>query len=349
MFNISVSSVWTMGVRWLASLIFVFFLASSDFARAEDFWSKTWREINNAGKDINKGAIAIGKGVEHLGQEIGKGAEHLGNEVNKEFCDLMTMGRYSKGEASCGTNAGVGYDEQGTYTYNPSEPDQKYRGSSGDRNNGPSDQRLSEMARSLHESQIATWEYEDEDVYGIRRFLLPDKTLGEAWPNAERELRPVTSSGEIRPCCKGGGGGFLATRADHGSLRFHAGVDYVNRAGDPLFSPMDGWVERIKNPGRPGLSGLLIVNEKGYKASIYYVEPTAAIRQAISTKTVDGITKNRFKVTAGETVIGIAQDIHPAYPADVPQHVHVTLEDPAGNPVSPDGRTRLRRTPNVTN
>jgi hypothetical protein len=310
-----------------------------------DFWSKTWHEVQNAGKELNKGAIAAGKGVEHLGQEIGKTADHLGGEINKQFCDIMTLGQYSEGKAGCGTNAGIGHDSQGTYTYDPANPDQKYRGSSSDRNDTPSDQRLSEMARDFQESQIATWEYEDEDVYGIKRFLLPNTTIGEAWPNAEKELSPPTLTGEIRPCCKGGSGTFLATRDDHGSLRFHAGVDYVDHVGDPIYAPMTGWVERLKNPGRPGLSGLLIMNSRGYTASVYYVEPTTEITTALNTPTIDGVTKNRYQVEAGKTVIGYAQDLHPTYPASVPQHVHVTLTDSHGNPVSPDGRTRIRKTP----
>lgn len=292
-----------------------------------DFWSKTWKEIKNAGKDINNAAIAIGKGV-----------DHLGNEINREFCDLMTLGQYSQGNAGCGVNAGVGRDSHGTYTYDPQNPDQKYYGSTSDRNDGPFDQRLSEMARSFQESQIQTWEYQDEDVYGIRRFLLPDKTVGEAWPNAEKELRAPTKTGEVRACCKGGAGGFLATRADHGSLRFHAGTDYTNKAGDPVYAPMNGWISRMKNPGRPGLNGLLITNDRGYTASIYYVKPSDDVRIALEKGT-------RFKVEAGKTQIGTAQDLHPAYPADVPQHVHVTLEDPNHNPVAPDGKTRIRKTP----
>jgi hypothetical protein len=201
------------------------------------------------------------------------------------------------------------------------------------------------MARNFQESQITTWQYKDEDVYGIRRFLLPNTTIGEAWPNADKELRPPTKTGEVRPCCKGGAGGFLATRNDHGSIRFHAGTDYVDRPGDPIYATMNGWIERIKNPGAPGLSGLLITNDKGYTSSIYYVEPSKEVANALKIPSVDGITKNRFHVEARKTVVGYAQDIHPAYPADVPQHVHVTLTDSVGNAVSPDGKGRILKTP----
>lgn len=302
--------------------------------QADDFWHKTWHELDNAGKDINKTAIKVGKGAEHLGQQVGK-----------TFCDLMTMGQYSQGNAGCNINAGVGRDSKGTYVYNPSDPDKKYRGDESDENKGPTDQRLSEMVRTFKESQIQTWEYEDQDVYGIKRFLPPNTTIGEAWPNADRELKPPTKSGEIRPCCKGGGGGFLATRNDHGHLRFHAGVDYVDHVGEKITAVMSGWVQRMKNPGRPGLTGLLIVNDRGYTASIYYIKPTPEITKALQAENPIGVTKYRYRVEAGKTVIGTAQDLHPDYPAEVPQHVHVTLTDPAGNAVAPDGHTRIHKTP----
>jgi hypothetical protein len=102
-----------------------------------------------------------------------------------------------------------------------------------------------------------------------------------------------------------------------------------------------------------GLSGLLITNDKGYTASIYYIQPTKEILDSLAVKTTDGITKNRFHVEAGQTIIGTAQDIHnqdiqpSPYPPNVPQHVHVTLTDSQGNPVAPDGKTRINKTPKV--
>jgi hypothetical protein len=253
----------------------------------------------------------------------------------------MTLGQYSQGRAGCSTSVGVGRDNQGTYVYNPSNPDEKYRGASSDPN---SDQYLAQMARNFQDSQIRTWEYQDQDVYGIRRFLLPGMTLGAAYPNADKELSPPTKSGEMRPCCVGGGGGFLALRNDHGRVRFHAGVDYIDHVGEPIYAPMSGWIERIKNPGRPGLSGLLIRNEMGYSASIYYVDPTPEIKRGFEEQR---FSQRRINVVSGKTIIGYAQNLHPAYPAEVPQHVHVTLTDRAGNPIAPDGKTRINKTPQV--
>lgn len=315
-------------------------------AFAENFWTKTGRELRNAGRDINRAAINVGKAVERGVQDVGKGLDHLGGEINREFCDLMTLGKASKGEAGCNTSAGIGYDDQGTYTYDPSAPDIKYRGgegSAGDANS--TDKQLSQMAEFAKASEIETWEYEDQDVNGIARFLPPDTVLGEAWPNAATSLKPPTKSGQLRPCCGGGGGGFLATRFDKGKLRFHAGADYATVVREEIYSPISGWVERVKNPGKPGLMGLLLVNDKGYSASVFYIEPTQEIRDALARPTLDGVTKNRYKVEAGKTVIGYSQDLHPSYPANVPQHVHVTLTDPSGNPVSPDGEARIRKTP----
>jgi len=64
-------------IYWVAIAIATASVASPAPSRA-DFWSKTWHEIEIAGKAINRGAIAVGKGVEHLGQEIGKSGDRLG-------------------------------------------------------------------------------------------------------------------------------------------------------------------------------------------------------------------------------------------------------------------------------
>jgi hypothetical protein len=176
------------------------------------------------------------------------------------------------------------------------------------------------------------------------------KGQGEAWPGAEKELKPPTRSGEIRGWDKRGGGGFLNPRSDNGVVRFHGGVDYtVHRVGEPIFATMSGWVEREARPykeeERKGLTGLILKNERGYTSTIFYIDPTPEIKNALKTPTLDGITKNRYKVEAGETVIGHAQNLHPIYPNDVPLHVHVTLRDPQGRPVSPDGKIRITRKP----
>ena len=100
------------------------------------------RESITSGKEINKAAIVAGDGLVHFGKEINKeaiivgdGINHFGKEFEKEFCNVMTLGAYKRGEASCGVNAGVGKDNQGYYTYNPQTPDTHYRGNEGVRPN----------------------------------------------------------------------------------------------------------------------------------------------------------------------------------------------------------------------
>jgi hypothetical protein len=294
-----------------------------------------WERLQKVYEDVRKFFSRTAGDVE-------KGLDHFGREFEKEFCDFFTAGRASRGEAGCGINGGVGVDKEGVYTYDPQQPDQKFRGTSRDPAKTEEDRLLGEFARFVSESQIRTWEYEDQDVHGIRRFLPPDAVLGEAWPDGAHALKPPTKSGTIRPCCKGGGGGFLSPRSDNGKIRFHAGVDYLAVPGEPIYEPASGSIERIKNPGRPGLAGLLIVDAAGYSASIYYVEPTPEIKEKLLHPSPDS---EKIKVEAGQTLIGHAQAIHPIYPADVPNHVHVTLTDPNGNPVSPDARMRIKKTP----
>ncbi|KAA1012616.1 M23 family metallopeptidase [Paraburkholderia panacisoli] len=301
--------------------------------------------LHKSGIEINKGAIAVGGGVEHLGGEIGKFANKKGTEIEKGLCSLFTAGGSDSGSAGCGVSVGAGVDEKGPYTYDPAKPDERYHGNetSGD----PKTAELIKGADYLRQVPIETWEYEDNDVYGIRRFVPPDTVIGEAWPDAAKELKPPTQSGAVRQCGHEGCGGFLATRpaTSGGGLRFHAGVDFLTKPGDPIYSPMNGWVERPKNPGRPHMTGLLIKNSAGYEASIFYVQPSKAILDSFSKGVApDGISK-RYPVKAGETIIGYAQDLHVDYPAGVPNHVHLSLTDPSGRPVAPDGVTRIKKTP----
>ena len=52
-----------------------------------------------------------------------------------------------------------------------------------------------------------------------------------------------------------------------------------------------------------------------------------------------------FEVKAGETVIGKAQDLHPIYPPEVPNHVLVVMTDPKGNLIDPSGKILDDRAP----
>jgi hypothetical protein len=63
------------------------------------------------------------------------------------------------------------------------------------------------------------------------------------------------------------------------------------------------------------------------------VQPTPAIIEALA-------HHQAITVKAGDK-IGSAQDIHIAYPANVQQHVHVTVKDVEGHFVYPKGKYYL--------
>lgn len=338
------SSVHSLLILTIASLGLFYCTDSYSKALIRGSVGKVGKKL---GKEINKGAIAVGKGAEDVGQEIGKIGDRVGSEFEKSICSIFTGGRSETGEAGCSVSGGAGVDDKGPYTYNPAEPDVKYRGN--EQGTSAETTRMIQDAAYLQNTQIQSWEYEDDDILGIRRFLPPDTVIGEAWPGADQDLMPPTASGSIRACGGSGCGDFLSPRSSTKgpSVRFHAGVDYVSTPGEVVYAPMSGYVERLKNPGRPGLEGVLVRNTAGYAASVYYVKVNADIKTALASGVgPDGVSKY-YKVEAGKTPIGVAQDLQPAYPPSVPDHIHTTLTDPSGNPVAPDGKTRIRRTPKI--
>jgi len=80
-----------------------------------------WERLQKVYEDVRKFFSRTAGDVE-------KGLDHFGREFEKEFCDFFTAGRASRGEAGCGINGGVGVDKEGVYTYDPQQPDQKFRG-----------------------------------------------------------------------------------------------------------------------------------------------------------------------------------------------------------------------------
>lgn len=142
----------------------------------------------------------------------------------------------------------------------------------------------------------------------------------------------------MRACClAGGGGSFLDDRLDKSKLRFYGGTDFLTKPGDPVTATIDGWIETEKAP-RDGFDGVTLRDEAGYRSSIYFVDLTPEIKKALA-------DKSKYEVKAGETALGKAQDLHPAYPADMPNHVHVVMSDPKGNPIDPMGKLLLERAP----
>ena len=284
--------------------------------------------------DIKRGARkvgrAIGEGVEDAGDAVERGARRLGRDLERGYCDLTE-------DSDCRVNSGVRRDKKGTYAYDPKNPKKRYRGDETDPQTTERDKQLSKFAAYVKTKELTPSEYEDRDVYKFRRFLLPNAKLGEGFPEKEK-LVPPTKSGEIRPCCqKGGGGGFLVDRLDKTQLRFYGGSDYLTKPGEPVYATIDGWIEMRKDP-RKEFQGLVLRNEDGYRVNIYFVELEPQIDKALK-------DKSRFAVKAGETVLGKAQELHPVYPAEVPNHVHVVMSDPKGNPIDPSGKILLERAP----
>lgn len=287
------------------------------------------------GKAIERGATKAGRaikgGVEDAGEAVGRGARKLGRDLERGYCDVTS-------DRDCRVNARVGRDKQGPYTYDPKNPSKKYRGDETDSAQTDRDKQLSGFASYVKNKDLTEAEIDDRDVHGFRHFLAPNARLGVAFPDAEKTLKSPTKSGEIRACCQTGGGGpFLTDRLDKSKLVFAGGTEYLTKADEPIYATLDGWVEKEEDP-RNNFAGLVLRNEKGYRAAISFIRLTPEIEQALKSNT-------RYEVKAGETIIGHAQDLHPAYPPDVPNHVYVTLSDPKGVPVDPAGKITLKRVP----
>jgi hypothetical protein len=293
-------------------------------------------------------------------EAIGKGIEHLGREVEKEFCNLMTAGAYKQGRASCGVNAGLGHDDQGAYTFDPQRPDTKYRGSVPAGSVPPSDRALADLAALLAASKPHYYEYDFADAFGVSRFLPPSYRLGEAWPESAGPIATPTRAGVIRRADAQGGGSFLSIRGAKGKegYGFHGGEDYVTMPNERIYSPVSGEIERLKPPGKRGLLGLEIRAPNGYTSTVFYVAPTKSIMEALADKSAGRPVRQPevLRVTAGQTVIGHAQDLTlpGRYGATMTNHVHVTLEDAQKRRVAPsdpkvvirpgpDGEHRVRR------
>ncbi len=287
------------------------------------------------GQAIERGATKAGRavkeGVEDAGEAIGRGARRLGRDLERGYCQLTD-------DRDCRVNARVGRDKQGRYAYDPNNPSRKYRGDETDQAQSDRDKQLSGFAAYVKNKDLTEAEIDDRDINGFRPFLAPNSRLGVPFPDAGKALKPPTKTGEIRSCCqKGGGGPFLTDRLDKSTLVFAGGTEYLTKVDEPIYATIDGWVEKQEEP-RNGFAGLVLRDEKGYRSSISFVRLTPEIEQALKANT-------RYEVKAGETIIGHAQDLHPAYPPEVPNHVYVTMADPKGNPVDPAGKITLKRVP----
>lgn len=344
-----------------------------------DWWSKNVAPIGHAvekgahdvGKTTEKAAQDTGKTLEKAAQDTGKtlekAAQDTGSTINKanndfhaqsrrdwdhvnqfldgvaaEFCSIMTGGGSDRGDAGCNVNGGVGASTDGQtttpYVYDPAQPDEHY--AIGERElTVPSPSELATMDRLFGKApEMQEWERREDQR--LQLFLNPGDRLGLPWANAASETRYPNGTGEIRQS----GGNFLDRRHDDrypGGYRLHGGIDYLNNVGDAVFAPVTGTITRVVFPGEPGLKGIEIRTDRGYTAQVLYLSPTPEIAAALERGEHPAINAGR--------IIGMAQDLHmpvddhgktrPAYPLNVPQHVHVTLRDAEHRFVSPDGRT----------
>jgi len=275
----------------------------------------------------------IKRGARKAGNAIERGVKKTGQAIEYGFCDTFT----DKSDRRCRMESGIGYDKKGTYTYDPKNPKKKYRGDETDPKATERDKELTKFAEFVKNKEVTPSEIEDRDIHHFRPFLRPNAKLGQGYPEKEK-LMPPTKTGEMRACClPGGGGSFLNDRREKTKLRFYGGTDYLTKPGDPIYATIDGVVERRKDP-RKNLEGVILKSVDGYRSTIYFVELSPEVEKALA-------DKSRFEVKAGETVIGKAQDLHPIYPAEVPNHVLVVMTDPKGNLIDPSGKILDDRAP----
>jgi murein DD-endopeptidase MepM/ murein hydrolase activator NlpD len=190
--------------------------------------------------------------------------------------------------------------------------------------------------------EFQAWERREDAI--LKNYLGPGDHIGVPWSNTSG-TPPISPTAE--PIVRGNGH-FLDLRRDSrypGGYRFHGGTDYLTQVGDPIFAIAEGAITRVfiasADGARAGLTALEIRMNNGYTAQYLYVKPADEIARRIAAR--------QFPIpVASGTVIGTSQDLHtlwkdkkgvthPAYPMSVEQHLHLTLKDPNGRYVSPDG------------
>ncbi|UIN38450.1 M23 family metallopeptidase [Methylobacterium oryzae] len=302
---------------------------------------QTGKDIDNGARKLNEEATkAARKGSDEIAN-VGRGIGHAAKELEKAFCSIMTNGGSERGTAACEVNAGIGYEGNSKnghyYTYDPSRPEEHHPVTSGDRN-VPTEDELRKMERNFKTPEMQEWE-RLEAKRSDSFFIKPGSKLGLPWKDAVAAYHDPTPTGQIRK-----GGEFLDKRKDKdypGGYRLHGGIDFLDKIGDPIFAITNGTVVGIAHVS--GLEGLIIKTSDGYTVQEFYFTPSESIRANLQ-------RSGSVKVSAGEQ-IGTADDLHklvkrngkmePAYPPYVEQHVHVTVKDPKGLFVSPDGKMVL--------
>ena len=107
-----------------------------------------------------------------------------------------------------------------------------------------------------------------------------------------------------------------------GGTRLHNGIDFEAAPETPVISTVDGVVTKVGQPYQKAINA----GEPTYR----FVEVTTADGHVTRLLYVDPSVKLGDRVTAGETQIGVAQDITLRYP-DTPHHVHFEMRN-SGKP-----------------
>ncbi len=299
------------------------------------------KAAQDTGRAVEKGLHDTGRALEKAAQDTGRAVDkafedlnHAAREVEKVFCDIATLGQASQGKAGCGVNAGVGVQTNGDgkpqyYTYNPQQPEIHYP-ITRDQTTLPDGHDLAEMDRLFGPSvPLEDWEKRQADMLGD--LLKPGDKIGLPWAGMLKDVHPPAAAWNIRP-----DGQFMSYRDDSrypNGRRWHGGLDVINKVGEDVYAIASGKIVRLSNPGRNGMMGVEILTPSGYTISTFYVMPTLEIQAALN-------GRKEIPVTAGQR-IGTAQDLRLAYPASVPQHVHVTVKDSEGRFVDPKGKDLL--------
>jgi len=112
-----------------------------------------------------------------------------------------------------------------------------------------------------------------------------------------------------------GSGAFGAPRGDH----MHNGIDYVCDMGTKILAPASGEVSKVGYCYKDDLSFryVEITDEEGFRHRVFYVSPDCAVGNI---------------VIAGQSCIGIAQDLTKRYPRKtlgglpITNHVHYEIK-----------------------
>lgn len=297
----------------------------------EDARKTTEKALEDARKVTEKALEDARKTSEKALSDFLDGGDHLGNEICKEICKVGCGGSPS---CTCSCSGGVATNEKGEVKgYDPG---------SGETQSGPPEKKPE--LEQLHAFQASLdprgmWWFEHNPLR--RAWTLHRDNVSTAVPSSVIRFHMPVKDGVLRtPGPDDAAGGlFWSPRYDKSfpDGRLHAGFDVLNVAGSPVYAPISGIVVRPSNPGKPGLTGLMIKQDAGsgrsVSAVVWYVQVDERILQQLNRNPPQPVL-----VEGGVTVIGTAQNITTptAYGAAMKQHLHVSLFDHSGNHVALD-------------